>query len=173
MSDSGSLCRTFSATCIGLDVVRVTVEVSISPGVGVFLVGLPDNAVRESLLRVTTAMQRNGFSIPGRKTVVNMAPADIKKEGSGYDAAIAVAMLTASGQMFFPNPDKFLIMGELALDGRLRKIRGALPVAVKAAAMGFRCMVLPRESAVEASWAENIKVYGVSDLQEMAVVLGE
>ena len=173
MSDSGSLCRTFSATCIGLDVVRVTVEVSISPGVGVFLVGLPDNAVRESLLRVTTAMQRNGFSIPGRKTVVNMAPADIKKEGSGYDAAIAVAMLTASGQMFFPNPDKFLIMGELALDGRLRKIRGALPVAVKAAEMGFRALVLPRESAAEASWAENIKVYGVSDLQEMAVVLGE
>ena len=79
MSDSGSLCRTFSATCVGLEVVRVTVEVSISPGVGIFLVGLPDNAVRESLLRVTTAMQCNGFSIPGRKTVVNMAPADIKK----------------------------------------------------------------------------------------------
>ena len=94
----------------------MTVEVSISPGVGIFLVGLPDNAVRESLLRVTTAMQRNGFSIPGRKTVVNMAPADIKKEGSGYDAAIAVAMLTASGQMFFPEPDKYLIMGELALE---------------------------------------------------------
>jgi len=173
MSDSGSLCRTFSATCVGLEVVRVTVEVSISPGVGIFLVGLPDNAVRESLLRVTTAMQRNGFSIPGRKTVVNMAPADIKKEGSGYDAAIAVAMLTASGQMFFPEPDKFLVMGELALDGSLRKIRGALPVAVKAAEMGFRALVLPRESAAEASWAENIKVYGVSDLQEMAVVLGE
>ena len=151
----------------------MTVEVSISPGVGIFLVGLPDNAVRESLLRVTTAMQRNGFSIPGRKTVVNMAPADIKKEGSGYDAAIAVAMLTASGQMFFPEPDKYLIMGELALDGRLRKIRGALPVAVKAAEMGFRALVLPRESAAEASWAENIRVYGVSDLQEMAVVLGE
>ncbi len=151
----------------------MTVEVSISPGVGIFLVGLPDNAVRESLLRVTTAMQRNGFSIPGRKTVVNMAPADIKKEGSGYDAAIAVAMLTASGQMFFPEPDKYLVMGELALDGRLRKIRGALPVAVKAAEMGFRALVLPRESAAEASWAENIKVYGVSDLQEMAVVLGE
>ena len=151
----------------------MTVEVSISPGVGIFLVGLPDNAVRESLLRVTTAMQRNGFSIPGRKTVVNMAPADIKKEGSGYDAAIAVAMLTASGQMFFPEPDKYLVMGELALDGSLRKIRGALPVAVKAAEMGFRALVLPRESAAEASWAENIKVYGVSDLQEMALVLGE
>ena len=121
----------------------MTVEVSISPGVGIFLVGLPDNAVRE------------------------------KKEGSGYDAAIAVAMLTASGQMFFPEPDKYLVMGELALDGRLRKIRGALPVAVKAAEMGFRALVLPRESAAEASWAENIKVYGVSDLQEMAVVLGE
>ena len=171
MSDSGSLYRTYSATCVGLEVVRVTVEVSISPGVGIFIVGLPDNAVRESLLRVTTAMQRNGFSIPGRKTVVNMAPADIRKEGSGYDAAIAVAMLAASGQMFFPEPEKYLIMGELALDGRLRKVRGALPVAVKAAAMGYRYLVLPEESAAEASWAENIKVYGVSDLQDVAAVL--
>lgn len=109
MSDGGNLYRTYCATCVGIDVVRVTVEVSITPGVGIFLVGLPDNAVRESLLRVTTAMQRNGFIIPGRKTVVNMAPADIKKEGSGYDAAIAVAMLAASGQMFFPEPERYHI----------------------------------------------------------------
>lgn len=113
-----------------MDVVRVTVEVSITMGVGLFLVGLPDNAVRESLLRVTTAMQRNGFSIPGRKTVINLAPADIRKEGSGHDAAIAVAMLSASGQMFFPQPERYLIMGELSLDGKLRKVRGALPIAV-------------------------------------------
>ncbi|HIZ86776.1 MAG TPA: YifB family Mg chelatase-like AAA ATPase [Candidatus Coprenecus pullistercoris] len=172
MSDSGSLYRIYSAMCVGLEVVRVTVEVSISPGVGIFLVGLPDNAVRESLLRVTTALQRNGYSIPGRKTVVNLAPADIKKEGSGYDAAIAVAMLAASGQMFFPDPDGFLIMGELSLDGRLRKVRGALPIAVKAAQMGYKALVLPKESAAEASWASDIRVYGVSDLQEMAAVLG-
>lgn len=99
-----SLCRAYTATCVGMEVVKVTVEVSITPGVGIFLVGLPDNAVRESMLRVTTAMQRNGYRIPGRKTVVNMAPADIRKEGSGYDAAIAVAMLAVSGQMFFPQP---------------------------------------------------------------------
>lgn len=164
--------RTYSATCVGLEVVKITVEVSITPGVGIFLVGLPDNAVRESMLRVTTAMQRNGFSIPGRKVVINMAPADIRKEGSGYDAAIAVAMLAASGQMFFPEPEKYLVMGELSLDGTLRKVRGVLPVAENAAAMGYGCVVVPRESAMEASWAEGVRVYGVSDLLEMAVVLG-
>ena len=155
-----------------MDVVRVTVEVSITMGVGLFLVGLPDNAVRESLLRVTTAMQRNGFSIPGRKTVINLAPADIRKEGSGHDAAIAVAMLSASGQMFFPQPERYLIMGELSLDGKLRKVRGALPIAVQAAHMGYEFLVFPRDSAPEASWAEGVRVFGVSDLQEMAVVLG-
>lgn len=172
MSDGGDLCRTYSATCTGVDVVRITVEVSITPGVGIFLVGLPDNAVRESLLRVTTAMQRNGFNIPGRKIVVNMAPADIKKEGSGYDAAIAVAMLSASGQIFFPEPGRYLILGELSLDGRLRGVRGVLPVAVQAARMGYRCVVVPRESVMEASWAEGVRIFGVSDLQEMAAVLG-
>lgn len=171
MNNGGNLYRTYSATCIGVDVVRVTVEVSITSGVGIFLIGLPDNAVRESLLRVTTAMQRNGFSIPGRKTVVNMAPADIRKEGSGYDAAIAVAMLAASGQMFFPEPERYLIMGELSLDGRLRRVRGALPIAVNAAGMGYDRLVFPRESAQEASWAEGVRVFGVSDLQEMATVL--
>ena len=163
--------RTYSATCAGIDVVKVTVEVSITPGVGLFLIGLPDNAVRESLLRVTTAMQRNGYAIPGRKTVVNMAPADIKKEGSGYDAAIAVAMLAASGQIFFPEPERCLIMGELSLDGRLRKVRGILPMAVQAARMGFDRVIVPRDSVQEASWAEGVRVFGVSDLQEMAVVL--
>lgn len=111
MSDGGSLYRTYSATCVGLEVVKITVEVSITPGVGIFLVGLPDNAVRESMLRVTTAMQRNGFSIPGRKVVINMAPADIRKEGSGYDAAIAVAMLAASG------PDVFSGAGKISGNG--------------------------------------------------------
>ena len=172
MSDGGSLYRTYSATCAGIEAVKITVEVSITPGVGIFLVGLPDNAVRESMLRVTTAMQRNGYAVPGRKVVVNMAPADIRKEGSGYDAAIAVAMLAASGQMFFPEPEKYLVMGELSLDGRLRKVKGVLPVAEQAGAMGFGCVVVPRESATEASWAEGVRVYGVSDLQEMAVVLG-
>lgn len=167
------LCRAYSATCIGMEVVRVTVEVSITPGIGLFLVGLPDNAVRESMLRVTTAMQRNGYRIPGRKTVVNMAPADIRKEGSGYDAAIAAAMLAVSGQMFFPRPEKYLIMGELSLDGRLRKVRGALTIAAAAAAMGYENVVFPKESAQEASWAEGVRIFGVSDLQELAAVVGE
>ena len=167
-ASEGTLYRTYSATCTGIDVVRVTVEVSITPGIGLFLVGLPDNAVRESLLRVTTAMQRNGYAVPGRKTVVNMAPADIKKEGSGYDAAIAVAMLAASGQIFFPEPEGCLIMGELSLDGRLRKVRGILPIAVQAAEMGYDRVIVPRESVHEASWAEGVRIFGVSDLQQLA-----
>ena len=171
-ASEGTLYRTYSATCTGIDVVRVTVEVSITPGIGLFLVGLPDNAVRESLLRVTTAMQRNGYAVPGRKTVVNMAPADIKKEGSGYDAAIAVAMLAASGQIFFPEPEGCLIMGELSLDGRLRKVRGILPIAVQAAEMGYDRVIVPRESVHEASWAEGVRIFGVSDLQQLALVLG-
>ena len=166
-----SLCRAYTATCVGMEVVRVTVEVSITPGVGIFLVGLPDNAVRESMLRVTTAMQRNGYRIPGRKTVVNMAPADIRKEGSGYDAAIAVAMLAVSGQMFFPQPEKYLIMGELSLDGKLRKVRGALPIAVAASAMGYENVVFPKESAQEASWASGVRIFGVADLQELEAVV--
>lgn len=171
MSNEGTLFRTCSATCVGIEVVRITVEVSITPGVGIFIVGLPDSAVRESLLRVTTAMQRNGYVIPGRKTVVNMAPADIRKEGSGYDAAIAVAMLAASGQMYFPHPERFLILGELSLDGTLRRVKGALPIAVKAAEMGYDSVVFPRESVNEASWATGVRLYGVSDLHEMAEVL--
>lgn len=172
MMESGSLYRTYCATCVGMDVVKVTVEVSISPGVGIFLIGLPDNAVRESLLRVTTAMQRNGYVIPGRKTVVNMAPADIRKVGSGYDAAIAVAMLASSGQIFFPDPESCLIMGEMSLDGQMRPVRGALPIAARAAEMGFRHVVCPAVSAAEASWAEGVIVYGVSNLRELAEVIG-
>lgn len=160
------LCKCYSATCIGLEVVKVTVEVSVTDGVGLFIVGLPDNAVRESLLRVTTAMQRNGYRIPCRRTVINMAPANIKKAGSGYDAAIALAMLAASGQISDEGIDKVLIIGELSLDGRLRKVPGILPVAVRAAGMGFRRLVVPAESVAEASWARSVEVAGVADLKE-------
>lgn len=167
----GLLCKCHSATCIGLEVLPVTVEVSITDGVGMFLVGLPDNAVREAMLRVTTAMQRMGYRIPGRRTVINLAPANIKKIGSGYDAAIAVAMLAASGQLELQGQENYLIVGELSLDGCLRKTPGALPIAMMAAKIGFKKVVFPKESAAEAAWVDGLEVYGVDNLRELADVL--
>ena len=112
--------KSYCATCIGVDAVIVTVEVDLSTGVGIHLVGLPDSAVRESLLRVITALNSYGFHIPGRRIVVNLAPADIRKEGSAYDLAIAIGMLAVSGQIQTESCGQFVMMGELALDGRLR-----------------------------------------------------
>ncbi len=165
------MCKTYCATCIGLDVVTVTVEVSVTSGTGLYIIGLPDSAVREALMRVSTALQRNGFQVPGRMTVINLAPADLKKEGSGYDAAIAVAILGASEQYFFPDPGEFLIIGELSLDGELRKVAGTLAIAVKAAENGFRYIICPAESAAEASWADGVTVFGVHNLEEVLMVL--
>ncbi len=165
------MCKTYCATCIGLDVVTVTVEVSVTSGTGLYIIGLPDSAVREALMRVSTALQRNGFQVPGRMTVINLAPADLKKEGSGYDAAIAVALLGASEQLVFPDPGEFLIIGELSLDGELRKVAGTLAIAVKAAQNGFRYIICPMESAAEASWADGVTVFGVRNMEELMMVI--
>ncbi len=165
------LCRTYTATCLGLEVVKITVEVSVTRGVGIFLVGLPDSAVRESLLRVTTALQNYQYRIPGKKTVINMAPANIKKEGSAFDTAIAVALLAASGQTSFFNSDDFLILGELSLDGKLRAISGALPIALQAEKMGFKACIFPLESVYEAKEVIGIDIYGVSNIAEVVDIL--
>lgn len=165
------LCRIYSATCIGLEVIKVTVEVSITVGVGIFLVGLPDNAVRESLLRVTTALQNLGYRVPGHKTVINMAPADLKKEGSSFDAAIAVALLCSSGQISGSGTGEFLILGELSLDGVLRPVPGALPIAVRAAGMGFKACIFPKDSAMEAAEVEGVDVFGAGDFAEVVDIL--
>ena len=163
--------KCFCATCIGVDAVVVTVEIDLSVGVGIHLVGLPDSAVRESLLRVVTALTSYGFRIPGRKLVVNLAPADIRKEGSAYDLAIAIGMLAVSEQIRVVDCEKFLIMGELALDGRIRPVNGVLPVALQARAEGFCGCIFPAESAAEAAEVENLAVYGVSTLAEAITVL--
>ncbi len=168
-----SLCKTYCATCIGLEVVAVTVEVSITSGTGLYIIGLPDSAVREAVMRVSTALAGNDFKIPGRMTVINLAPADIKKEGSGYDTAIAVAILGASGQVALPPMDKYLIIGELSLDGKLRKVPGMLAIAINAAQSGFKYIICPADNAAEASWAEGITVYGVSNLHQVLAVLSE
>jgi magnesium chelatase family protein len=163
--------KSYCATCIGVEAVVVTVEVDLSVGIGIHLVGLPDSAVRESLLRVITALTSYGFRIPGRKIVVNLAPADIRKEGSAYDLAIALGMLAASEQVSLVDCDKFLIMGELALDGRLRAVNGVLPAALKARDEGFGGCIFPAESAQEAAEVDGLAVYGVSSLAEAIEVL--
>ena len=163
--------KSYCATCIGVDAVIVTVEVDLSVGVGIHLVGLPDSAVRESLLRVITALNSYGFHIPGRRIVVNLAPADIRKEGSAYDLAIAVGMLAVSGQIQTESCGQFVMMGELALDGRLRMVPGVLPVALQARAQGFHYCIFPAESAKEAAEVEGLTVYGVSTLAEAMEVL--
>ena len=163
--------KCYCATCLGVEAVIVTVEVDLSVGIGIHLVGLPDSAVRESLLRVITALMSYGFHIPGRKIVVNLAPADLRKEGSAYDLAIAIGLLAVSEQVALPDCGKFVIMGELALDGRVRPTGGALPVALQARAEGFEGCILPAESAREAAEIEGLAVYGVSTLAEAIEVL--
>ena len=116
------------AKCMGIDAVPVTVEVNITLGVGIHLVGLADAAVKESLLRTVTALQAKGFHIPGKKIVINLAPADLHKQGSGYDLPIALGIIAASGQRNLRALDKYLIMGELGLDGGIRPVPGTLPM---------------------------------------------
>ncbi|NLD21470.1 MAG: YifB family Mg chelatase-like AAA ATPase [Bacteroidales bacterium] len=161
------LCKTNCATCIGLKVVEVTVEADISRGIGIQLVGLPDNAVRESLTRVLTAIKSYGYSIPGKRIIVNMAPADIKKQGSSFDLAIAIALICAIGETEPPRLSNHIFMGELALDGSIRDVSGALPVAVYARDEGFEGCVLPYESAKEAVDIEGVNIYGVKCLADV------
>lgn len=170
------LCKVFCASCSGIDAVLITVEVDITPGISFYLVGLPDIAVKESQQRIGTALNHFGFRIPGRRIVINMAPANIRKEGSAFDSTIAVGILCASGQITseeIPQErlSKFLVMGELALDGSLRKFSGALPIAAHAAEMGFEACIFPEESAAECAELDNITIFGAHNLQDIIDIL--
>lgn len=160
----------FSAKCIGIEAIPVSIEVDITSGIGIHLVGLADAAVRESLLRTMTALQSMGYRIPGRKIVINLAPADQHKKGSGYDVPIALGILAASGQETLPGLAGHIIMGELGLDGTVRAIAGALPVADFARKQGMSC-ILPRESAAEAREFAGDSTYGVSSLTDVLRIL--
>lgn len=161
------------AKCIGIQAVPVTVEIDISSGIGIHLVGLADVAVKESLLRTMTALQSMGFRIPGKKIVINLAPADVRKNGSGYDVPIAIGIIAASGQRELPGLEKYLIMGELGLDASIRAVPGALPIAEFASEAGFRGCILPEESAYEAAELPDTEIYGVRNLDEVLRILGE
>ena len=159
------------AKCIGIEAVPVEVEVNIAQGLGIHLVGLADAAVKESLLRTITALQSRDFRIPGKKIVINLAPADMHKKGSGYDLPIALGIIAASKQRDLPLLDQFLIMGELGLDGTVKEIPGALPLAELAVKKGLRGCILPLRSAVEAVELSGVEIYGVSDLEEVLRIL--
>lgn len=162
------LVKTFGSAVYGIQAITITVEVNISGGkLAYFVVGLPDNAVRESMQRVETALQTNGFRMPRQRIVVNMAPADIRKEGSAYDLTIAVAIMAASNQIEAGLLDKFIIMGELSLDGSLQPIKGALPIAIQARKDGFKGFILPKQNAREAAIVNDLEVYGVESITDV------
>ena len=166
--------KTYAGTVLGIDAVMVTVEADITRGIGMYLVGLPDNAVKESQERIRAAFENSGFRMSGRKIVINLAPADLRKEGSLFDLPIAVALLAASGQIESELVDKYMILGELSLDGTLRPIKGALPLTVRAAQEGLRGVILPEENAREAAVVEGTEVIGVQSLaQVVAFLTGE
>ena len=159
------------AKCIGIEAVPVTVEIDIHKGLGIHLVGLADAAVKESLLRTMTALQSLGFRIPGKKIVINLAPADMHKKGSGYDVPIALGIIAASGQRDLPFLEKYIIMGELGLDGSIREVPGALPIVELAQKEGLLGCILPLASAMEAAEYQDADVFGVRCLDDVLRVL--
>ncbi len=165
------LIRIYSAKCIGIDAVPVTVEVNIDKGIGIHLVGLADVAVKESLLRTMTALQSLGYRIPGKRIVINLAPADVHKNGSGYDLPIAVGIIAASEQKNLPLAGRLMMMGELGLDGSVREIPGALSFTDLARKGDYDGIVLPLPSALEAARLRDKPVYGVRSLKDVVRIL--
>ncbi len=161
------LVKTFGSAVHGISATTVTVEVNIGQGINFYLVGLPDSAVKESHQRIDAALKNNGLKIPGKQITVNMAPADIRKEGSAYDLTIAVGILAASEQIMCEEVSNYIIMGELALDGELRPIKGTLPIAIKAKQEGFKGLILPEANAKEAAVVDGINVYGISNIKQI------
>lgn len=160
-----------AAKCIGIDAVPVTVEIDVTSGIGIHLVGLADAAVKESLLRTITALQSMGFRIPGKKIVINLAPADMHKKGSGYDVPIALGIIASSGQMDLPLLGDYMVMGELSLDGGIREVPGALPIVELAMKEGLKGCILPEESAMEAVEYEGMEIFAVRDLRDVLRIL--
>ena len=161
------LTKVYGSAVFGVEASTITIEVNIDKGIGYHLVGLPDNAIRESNYRIAAALQNNGFKIPGKKITLNMAPADLRKEGSAYDLTLAIGILVASGQIKAEHLEEYVIMGELSLDGSLQPIRGALPIAIKAQEEGFKKFLLPSQNAKEAAIVKDLEVYGIDSIAQV------
>lgn len=160
------LIRAFGGAVYGVSAAVITIEVNIIQGASFYIVGLPDNAVKESQFRIESTFKSNDFRMPGRRVIVNMAPADLKKEGSAYDLPLAVGILAASEQIQCPELENYLIMGELSLDGSVKAIKGVLPIAIEARKNGFKGFILPVANAREAAVVNNLDVIGVNHINE-------
>ena len=159
--------KVYGSAVFGVEAHTITIEVNVDKGIGYHLVGLPDNAIKESNFRIAAALQNNGYKIPGKKLIINMSPADMRKEGSAYDLPLAMGILTASNQIKEDHIERYIIMGELSLDGTVQSIKGALPIAIKALEEGFEGFILPKENAKEAAIVSGLKVYGVEHISEV------
>ena len=162
------LVKVYGSAIFGVSAQTITIEVNVdTSGVGYHLVGLPDNAIKESSYRISAALKNVGFKIPGKKITINMAPADLRKEGSAYDLSIALGILAASDQIKAENIGEYIIMGELSLDGGLLPIKGVLPIAIKAREEGFKGIILPKQNIREAAIVDQLEVYGIENISEV------
>jgi magnesium chelatase family protein len=161
------LVKTYGSAVHGINATTVTVEVNVSQGIKFYLVGLPDNAVKESQQRIESALRIIGHKWPGKKVIINMAPADIRKAGSAYDLPLAIGIMAAAGLVGNEELDKYMMMGELSLDGGLQPVKGVLPIAIQAREEGFKGFILPRQNAREAAVVNDLEIYGVENLKEV------
>lgn len=167
------LVKVYGSATHGVSAQTITIEVNVDKGVGYHLVGLPDNAIKESSHRISAALKNVGYKLPGKKITINMAPADLRKEGSAYDLSIAMGILVASEQINATNLGDYIIMGELSLDGGLQPIKGVLPIAIKAREEGFKGMILPKQNTREAAIVNDLEVYGVENIKEVIEFFNE
>lgn len=161
------LVKAYGSAVFGINATTITIEVDVTQGIKFLLVGLPDSAVKESQQRIESALRLNGFGWPRYKIIINMAPADIRKEGSAYDLPLAAAVLAASNQINADKLGKYVLMGELSLDGSLQPIKGVLPIAINARKEGFEGFILPKQNAREAAVVDKLKVYGAENLRDV------
>lgn len=167
------LTKVFGAAVQGIDAYVVTIESSTSRGIRFFLVGLPDSAVKESHERIVSAFQVNGYKFPSCQIIINMAPADIRKEGAAYDLPLAIVIMASAGELETDLLDDYVIMGEMSLDGTLQPVKGALSMAIKARDQGFKGIILPAQNAPEAAVVDGIEVYGAYNLRQVVDFLNQ
>ena len=165
------LVKIYGSAVFGINATTITIEVNIDKGIGYHLVGLPDNAIKESSYRIAAALANTGYSLPGKKITINMAPADMRKEGSAYDLPIALGIMAASGQLKYDRFEECIIMGELSLDGSVQPIKGALPIAIQAKEEGFKQIFLPKANENEAAILDGIEVFGIENIADLVKYL--
>ena len=159
--------KVYGSAVFGIEAFTITVEVNVTNGIGYNLVGLPDNAIKESNFRIAAALQNNGYKIPGKNIIINMSPADMRKEGSAYDLTLAVGILAASKQIKASKLERYIIMGELSLDGSVQPIKGALSIAIKALEEGFEGFILPKQNAKEAAIVKGLNIHPVEHISDI------